>query len=554
MRLRIFTFVLATVSGAALAQSSLRADEPPPRLVVFLSIDQMRSDYIDKYGSHWTGGLKRLVTQGARFVQAAYPYLNTVTCSGHATMSTGTFPSTHGMVLNAWWDRSAAKDVACTDDPSVRAISYHDPSAKSGGNSASMLRTHTFADELRGQAWRPPHIVSVSMKPRSAIMLAGRRGDAVVWFESAGGFTTSTAYTEQPTPFVEKFVKDNPRDLDGDWTKLLQADDYLYEDDAEGEQAPTGWTRAFPHAVRFKVAEGREVINWTSTPRADAYLARFAMAAVDELKMGQTPGTDYLAISFSVLDSVGHAFGPRSHEVQDVLLRLDRTIGELLAGLDKRVGAGRYVVALTGDHGVAPVPEQAIRLGLDAGRVDLKTVAAKIEALLSARFGPGQYVSRVAYTDLYLAPGVFAKLQADNAAMQEVIDAVSAVPGIARVLRSDHLMDPGPSDDRVVRAARLSQFPGRSGDLILVPKAYWLMSTGTTTHGTSYGYDQHVPVVLFGAGIKPGHYWEAASPADLAPTLAALCGITMARTDGRVLAEALAAGAPPTTPPPTASR
>ena len=153
---------------------------------------------------------------------------------------------------------------------------------------------------------------------------------------------------------------------------------------------------------------------------------------------------------------MGHTFGPRSHEVQDVLFRLDRTIGELLDGLDKRVGAGRYVVALTGDHGVAPVPEQAVALGMDAGRVNLTAVATKIEGLLSAASGTGKYVARVAYTDLYFAPGVFDKLRGDEAAMREIIDAVSAVPGIARVLRSDHLMDPEASDDPVVRAARFT--------------------------------------------------------------------------------------------------
>lgn len=547
MRSRWFALALAALVGGGLVHPVLHAQEPP-RLVLFISIDQMRSDYIDKYGPHWTSGLRRLTGEGARFVQAAYPYLNTVTCAGHATMSTGTFPSTHGMVLNAWWDRSTAKDVACTDDDSVQAISYHTPGMKPGGNSSALLRTHTFADELRGQAPRPPRIVTVSMKPRSAIMLAGRRGDAVLWFESAGGFTTSTAFTEKPTPFVEAFVKANPLDTDGEWTKLLPDNEYLDEDDGEGEQAPAGWTKTFPHAVTSKTADGRTVSNWASTPRADAYLARFALAAVDALKMGSTPGTDFLGISFSTLDSVGHNFGPRSHEVQDVLFRLDRTIGELLDGLDKKVGAGRYVVALTGDHGVAPVPEQAARLGLDAGRVNLPTVAAKLEALLSSKFGAGKYVARVAYTDLYFAPGVFDKLRADEKVMKEVLDTIGAVPGIARVLRSDHLMDPEASDDPVVRAARLSQFPGRSGDLILVPKAYWLMSTGTTTHGTYYGYDQHVPVVLYGAGVRPGRYWGAASPADIAPTLAALVGITMARTDGHVLSEALSMAAPPAPP------
>ncbi len=269
------------------------------------------------------------------------------------------------------------------------------------------------------------------------------------------------------------------------------------------------------------------------------------MAAVDELKMGQTAGTDYLAVSFSVLDTNGHPFGPRSHEVQDVLHRLDRTIGELLAHLDKQVGAERYVVVLTGDHGVAPIPEQSRQLGLDGGRVDLKALAAKLEGLLSAKFGPGTYISRVAYTDLYLAPGVFDKLHQDDATLREVVATLERVPGIARVLRRDQLADPPATNDPVVRAARLSYHASRSGDLILVPKPYWLMSTAATTHGTHHGYDQHVPVLFYGAGIRAGRYWDESSPADIAPTLAALCGITLAHTDGRVLSSALESTARP---------
>ena len=187
---------LRVVALAAWPQES--ATEEPPRLVVFISIDQMRSDYIDKYGPRWTAGLKRLVTQGARFVQAAYPYFNTVTCAGHATMSTGAFPSTHGMVLNAWWDRTAGKDVACTDDPSCAGHQLSRP-RREGRRQQPVAAAHAH---LRGRAARTgsrahPHVVAaLSMKPRSAIMLAGHQGDAVIWFDSAGGFTTSTAFAE----------------------------------------------------------------------------------------------------------------------------------------------------------------------------------------------------------------------------------------------------------------------------------------------------------------------------------------------------------------------
>jgi predicted AlkP superfamily pyrophosphatase or phosphodiesterase len=542
------TLSLALGLWVATGTSGVLASTEPPRLVVIISIDQMRNDYIERYGQRWTAGLHRLVTSGARFVQAAYPYLNTVTCAGHATIATGAFPSTHGMVLNGWWDREAGRDVSCTEDDSATLTGYQGTPAKSTGHSARRLLAHTFADELRGSARRAPRIVSLSMKPRSAIMLAGRRADVVLWFDPASGMTTSSAYGDKPSPFVESFVTANSleKELAWTWSRLLPESDYLGLDDAEGEQPPGGWTRVFPHVVGApgtKADDLRARSLWGATPQADAYLAKLAAAAVEQLPLGQSAGTDVLAISFSVLDSIGHAFGPNSHEVQDVLFRLDQTLGHLLETLDRRVGAGRYVVAVTGDHGVSPIPEQARALGLDAGRVDLKALAAKVDELLTARLGAGPHLARLNYTDLYFAPGVFDKLKARPEVLREVTETIARMPGIARVLRSDRLDD---TLDPLSRAARLSYHPKRSGDLLIVPRPYWLMSSAAATHGTSYDYDQRVPVVLYGAGIKRGAYWQAASPADIAPTLAALCGFTMAHTDGRILKEALEPPAPAT--------
>jgi predicted AlkP superfamily pyrophosphatase or phosphodiesterase len=587
------SWLLVSASATSPRAQESATGQPTPRLVVFISIDQMRGDYITRFGGHWTRGLRRLVDEGALFVQGAYPYFNTVTCAGHATMGTGAYPSTHGMVLNAWYDRATGKSVTCTDDPGVALVTYGSgpadaagagpqataakppaptpshgaatPGPVSGaaaaaapvGHSAKLLRANTFADELRLQAGRAPRIVSLSMKPRSAINLAGHKGDVVLWFGGgATGWTSSTAFGEGRNSFVESYIAKNPiaRDFATSWTKVMPEGNYLFEDDGAGERPSEGWKTTFPHPIRLDPSDKGSVTRWAASPLADAYLGKFATAAIDEFKLGQTPGIDYLAVSFSMLDAVGHAFGPRSHEVQDTLARLDQTIGDLLAALDAKVGAGRYVVALTGDHGVAPIPEQMKAMGVEAGRVDLRAVTASVEQVLAKRFGAlpngGKYVAHVAYTDLYFAPGVIDKLKADRAAMQEVIDTMERVDGVLRVIPSFTLPDVHGTDDRLVRAARLSYAPDRSGDMFIMPKPYWLMSSAGTTHGTGYFYDERVPVLLFGAGIKPGKYWGTASPADLAPTLAALCGVTMARPDGRVLSEALAApgaaGAAPT--------
>jgi len=282
---------------------------------------------------------------------------------------------------------------------------------------------------------------------------------------------------------------------------------------------------------------------WQSTPAADAFLAHMAMAAVDDLKLGREH-LDYLAISFSELDTTGHGFGPDSHEVQDVLLRLDRSIGELLDHLDAKVGKGRYVVALTGDHGVAPLPERRRSQGEDGGRVNLKPLAIELDAALSARWGKGTYVSRILYTDIYFAPGIYARLEKDAAAMAEVVGIVERTPGIAKAFRTDQIdAAPAPGDDPALVALRLSRVRDRSGDIFLLPRPFWITNATGTTHGTPQAYDREVPVLLFGAGIKGGHYGDAVSPVDIVPTLAALAGVHMPKTDGRVLREAL------TTPP-----
>ena len=276
---------------------------------------------------------------------------------------------------------------------------------------------------------------------------------------------------------------------------------------------------------------------WLRSPFADDYLARMAAAIVDAKGLGTSGRTDYLGVSFSSLDFVGHQFGPNSHEIQDMLARLDVSIGALLAHLDARVGRGRYVLALTGDHGVAEIPEQ-----VGSGRTVSRDVGAAVDAALQPIFGPGKYMAFSAYTDVYLAAGVFDRLKQDPAATRALLDALRALPGISAAYRRDEIADPAlrTSADPVKRAAALSYHEGRSGDLIIVPKEKWIFSSSATTHGTLYPYDQRVPIIFFGAGTRPGRLSTAATPADIVPTLAAMTKVPIAETDGQVLRSAMA--------------
>ena len=515
----------------------------PPKLVVFLVVDQMRADYVDRFRRDWTRGLKRLFDQGAWFSRAAYPYLSTVTCAGHATVSTGAFPRTHGIAQNGWYDRETGRQTTCTEDLNVKAVGYG--VRPEGGDSSHWLLLPTFADEMRAQ--RGARVVTLSLKPRSAVMLAGRAGDAVTWLTaSLDGWQTSSAFSPAPIAAVQQFVNAVPlaADYGKTWTPLLPASRYQDPDAGDSEAPPRGWAASFPHVLKGADNGPDSVFRdqWEQSPFADAYLGRFAAALVESLQLGKHAGPDVLGVGFSSPDIVGHSFGPRSREVQDMYARLDETIGTLLDRLDAWVGRNQYVVALTSDHGVSTIPEQLRRSGLKGGRVSAAKLRDVLEAAAEAATGPGKYVARVgAPNEVYFEPAMYDRLRARPAALKSVIKQLNDQPGIARVFQSEQLPDAAASRDVLLRAAALSYVPQRSGDLLLAMEPGWTFAAIGTSHGTANPYNQHVPIVVMGPNVKAGEYREAATPADIAPTLAALSGIAMPRAEGHVLRSALVA-------------
>jgi len=509
----------------------------PPKLVVILVVDQMRVDYLQWYAANYSAGLARLLRDGAWFTEAAYPYLNTITCAGHATIGTGSFPYRHGMILNNWFDPKTGKSPYCTDDPTVTELSYNQLSPVQG-DSAKLLAVPAIGEQIMSRGGRS---VALSLKPRSAVTLTGRTSTAVAWFDDRGGWTTSTAFTKEPVPFLKAFIDANPitADYDKVWERTLPLSAYQGQDDMKGEGKVVGWTSTFPHplAVAGGKIDADYYARWQRSPYSDEYLGRMAAAAVDALKLGRGAATDFLGVSFSATDGVGHVYGPRSHEVQDVLIRLDRTIGALLAHLDASVGAGNYVLGLSADHGVSEIPEQ-----IGGGRIASKAVTTALQNVLEPALGPGTHVLSSAYTNIYLDEAARNRLAKDKVLREAAMTALRSVEGIGVAYWGLDLATQSAreSSDRLLRAAALSHFPGRSGDIIIAPKEKWLMSTAVTTHGSQYAYDQRVPVLFFGATVRPGRYVDEATPADLVPTLAAIAKVKIAKTDGRVLTSATA--------------
>lgn len=518
-----------------------------PRLVVILSADQLRGDYLDRYGFQWKYGLRRLLDNGAWFVNAAYPYARTVTCGGHATIGTGTYPWKHGLVNNAWWDRATRSETTCTADRTTPAVSYGAAPSKAA-DSARFLMIPTFADELRAQSGHPVKVVSLSMKARSAIMMAGHRADLVAWFDRE--WVTSSAHGSKARhPFVARFLAEHPmaRELEAVWERLAPTSTYLFTDDGEAESFPQGWTALFPHPIRAsgnapsaEKTPAAAITRWETSPFSDAYLGRMASAALETLSLGKDPGTDVLAVSFSALDRIGHEFGPRSHEVQDTLMRLDATIGDLLTVLDRAVGRDRYVVAFSADHGVAPIPEQMRSLGLDAGRVSMEDVATRTDAAFSQAFGAGTWIDHHLSGDLYFSEAAHQRLREKPDVWAAVLEAAEQSPGVLRAYRTDQLIRGDYANDPLAHAVRLSLYPGRSPDVYITVRPNWLMAAEGATHGSPHAYDRAVPVILMGQPFVAGRYLGEASPADIAPTLAALTSVRLPSPDGRVLVEAFA--------------
>jgi arylsulfatase A-like enzyme len=530
------------VTLALLAPAPRPAAVDPPKLVVIIVVDQMRADYVERFKSDWTAGLKRLVTDGAWFTRAAYPYLLTITCPGHATISTGTFPSTHGVFSNQWWDRESGRQVQCADDPSATNFGYDGPGKDH--NSGYRLKVQTLADRLRAE--RSAHVVTLSAKARSAIMLAGHGGNAVTWLsEASDTWLTSSAFASAPVPEVARFIAAHPvaADFGKSWTPSLPVTRDPNLDAAPGEHPPAGWTSTFPHVLKgtSEKPDAPFRAQWDTSPFADAYLAAMAASLVDQFHLGAHDGVDLLGVSFTGLDRVGHKFGPRSQEVREHLAHLDATLGALFEHLDRAVGRERYVVALSSDHGVTPIPEQLVAEHVDAGRIQASQIVERVEALLAPALGTGANVSRLDGRDgnLYFAKGVYERLRASPRLLDRVVRAIASAPGVKHVFRSEQLKGARHDADPWRRAAALSYVEGRSGDLVLAPRPGWVASTEAAAHGTASADDQRVPILLMGYGIKAGRYDQPVTPADIAPTLAALCGVTLPQAEGRALGVAL---------------
>lgn len=528
---------------------------PKPKLILVLSVDQMRYDYLDRFNQLFSGGFRTLLKSAALFTNARYRHANCETGPGHAVILSGRHGSHSGMIANSWYDPLLHKVVNLVEDPTQTPVG-----GQGRGASPASFLGFTFGDMLK-QRSQKAKVIGVSMKDRAAILMAGRRADAAYWYETAEGrFITSSYYMRTPPAWLERWNAQRYVDkfAGGRWTRLHR-DTRLYERYAGKDAVEGEWDRkdiVFPHLIRGAPPQKDFYDDFRRTPMADEMTLSVALEAMTAHELGKGDETDLLAIGFSATDIIGHTYGADSHEMMDQILRLDLTLGRLFREIDKRLGLNNVLIVLTADHGSQPLVEILQARGVDARRVHPKHLDAAFSEALEKRF-PGAK-GLIAYYD---PPNFF--LNEDNIrkyklSIEDVANTLAQVlrsSGLTEVVytKSDFLRG-APTNDPYYDLFRNSFFEPRSGHVIALmrPFVYIDDRPGGTGHGTPYEYDRHVPIFFMGLGVKAGRYGEACGPEDIAPTLGRVMGFDYPREyDARLLLEILPAQSEPQTPKPS---
>jgi predicted AlkP superfamily pyrophosphatase or phosphodiesterase len=525
-KLLLFTLIL-TFSSLARGQ---KTTPERTKLVVGIVVDQMRYDYLtrfeEKYGDN---GFKRLINDGFSCNNNHFNYVPTYTAPGHASIYTGTTPKNHGIISNDWYNKFEKKSVYCVSDDSVNSVGTQ---STAGQMSPHRLKTTTVTDQNRLFTQMRGKTIGISLKDRAAILPAGHTANGAYWFQGReeGNFITSSYYMDKLPKWVNDFnASAKAKSYLRPWTTLLDIKTYTesgadlntFEGGFKGKENAT-----FPYDLGSLNPQNGGYDILKSTPYGNSLLTDFALAAIDGEQLGTDADTDFLTVSFSSTDYVGHNFGVNSKEIEDTYIRLDRDLGRLLDALDKKVGKGAYTVFLTADHGAVNVPSYLESIKIPAGYFDSAGFEKDVRAYVANIYGRDDLIEDISNYQVFFSY----KVLQDN-----TIDAEELQKKIAHyALQYEHV-------NKVYTRSQLEQEgyhnstgelvqngfdQKRSGDvfLILDPGVISYSKTGST-HGTSYSYDTHVPLLFYGNGIKKGKTYERTVIPDIATTIAALLGI-----------------------------
>jgi predicted AlkP superfamily pyrophosphatase or phosphodiesterase len=529
---RIFVFASIIILFSGILESGQR-----PKLVVFISIDQMKAEYLDWYKSEFTGGFKRILMEGTQYTNADLNYALSETGPGHAALGTGTYPTHSGITENNWYDRRTLNRVYCVEDSTAEKAE-----AEGGGMSSKNLMVTALGDWLK-TASPASKVIAASIKDRAAILMAGQRPDCAFWYDrKLGHMVTSEFYVKEVPAWVRSFNADNwiATHVPAAWTKIAPESVYAKygPDELEGEMKWGGSTM-FPHV--FEPDKRNEQI--VSSPFGDAMILDFALEAVKAEHLGQRYVPDLLIVSLSCTDYIGHAFGGNSHEMVDQMIRLDRVLGDFIKNVEKIVGQGNILLALSADHAAMPLPEYRKTVQhKDARRIITTTdVNPRIEALDLALQHEFKTTEHIIQSEAFLNYPAAAAAGVDSIALEKRMrDGLLKIDGITDVYFRRELVIGKSRVHDLLGYYQRGYYAPRGRDFIIRPCEFCLLTSSPTgtSHGTPYRYDTHVPILFWGNGVKSQQVTRVVHTVDVAPTLAKAVGANPPSTiDGKSLKE-----------------
>ncbi len=540
----IALFSVLTLSGQKKTkvedESHVRAN---PKLVVGIVVDQMRYDYLTRFYNHYgEGGFKRMLSEGFNCKNNHFNYAPTSTGPGHASVYTGTTPATHGILGNDWYDKENDEMVYCAGDDSYASVGTTDDA---GQMSPHRMAVTTVADELRLHTQMRGKTIAIALKDRGAVLPGGHTANAAYWFhgKDEGKWITSTYYMDKLPTWVSDFnASGAAQSYKKAWTTLKDIDTYIesgpdnnnYEGLFKGEKTPT-----FPHSTTELLDKTKDFEIIKGIPFGNSLTTDFALEALEKEGLGTDGDTDFLAISYSSTDYVGHNFGVNSKEVQDTYLRLDADLERLLTALDKKVGVGEYTVFLSADHAAGEVPSYLKDMKIPAGYVDYGTTKSKFSEFLKYKYGTEDIVKNFSNLQLFLDHKIIKNLDLDIKVVQEEIaQEYLGYDYIDRVY-TGYQMWQNEYTQGIPHILQNGYNQKRSGDVLLVLKPGFITYGKTgSTHGSPQIYDTHVPLLFFGKGIKKGSTVARTEIPDIAPTISALLGISFpSGATGKPIAE-----------------
>lgn len=543
--MKYFLLVISTIcSLASIAQKKQTSTLPKPKIVIGIMVDQMRWDYLYRYQNRYTtNGFNTFLKQGFNCQNTFIPYTPTATACGHACVYTGSVPAINGITGNNWWDEKLQKSITSVEDNTVKTVGSNN---KEGEQSPKNLKTSTITDQLQLATNFKSKTIGISIKPRASILPAGHLANAAYWYdEKTGKFITSSFYMSQLPAWVEIF---NNRKLPDfyykqGWDLLYPLNTYTNSTNDTADWERSDWMgvdkAVFPYNLEKYI--GKDYKKLPYIPQGSEFTFEMAKAAIEGENLGNNNVTDFLAVSFSSTDYMGHSFGPNSVEAEDMFLRLDKLLANFFEYLDKRFGKGNYLTFLTADHGVAHVANFAKSKKLPAGSYNSIDLINEGNKVCFEKYGIEKVIINQTYYNLSLDLKKIetAKLSIDEV-KQTLINALQKMDGIYRIIDKEKFETsnlPNPIKERLING----YFPYRSGQLQIIPLPQWFKDNPKgTDHSVWNPYDAHIPLLWYGWGIQKGESFKERYMTDIAPTLAALLKIEMPNgCVGKVIEEVL---------------